>query len=183
MLPAALLTPPTAATLAALDARLGTALDAAGYGVRKYHPVPGGYAVVTRLERFSDDGKPAAGTQRWPNDDNEGGFSLASLIAGLFNATAGHYRVIVFVVRDEAFQTSEKEASKDEANAWLAGGFNQLPDNIAALPWTGKTRCTALVYEFRKPPGGGAETEAPPGFLPADSHLRATGLIKALTPP
>ena len=183
MLPAPLLTPPAGATLAALDTRLGAALDAAGYGVRKYHPVPGGYAVVTRLERFSDDGKPAAGSQRWPNDDNEGGFSLVSLIQGLFNATAGHYRVIVFVVRDEAFQTSEKEANKDEANAWLAGGFNQLPGNIAALPWTGKTRCTALVYEFRKPPGGGAEIEAPPGFLPADSHLRATGLIKALTPP
>ena len=182
-LPVALLTPPAGATLAALDTRLGAALDAAGYGVRKYHAVPGGYAVVTRLERFSDDGKPAAGTQRWPNDDNEGGFSLIGLIQGLLNATAGHYRVIVFVMRDEAFQTGEKEASKDEANAWLAGGFNQLPDAIAALPWTGKTRCTALVYEFRKPPGGGAETESPPGFLPADTHLRGTGLIKALSTP
>ena len=148
-------------------------------------PEPGGVALVTRLERINDDGSPSAENERWPAsaERQESARGLLDFLQGLFFVDPGHYRVIVFVVRDDAFQTSEKEASKGEANAWLSSGFNRLPDDAAALPWTARTRCTALVYEFRKPPGGGAEAEMPPGFLPADTHLRATGLIKALTTP
>src|SRR5262249_41929886 len=47
-------------TFEEVEARLGRALDAAGYYQRSLFAVPHGFAVVTQLERIEADGVPAS---------------------------------------------------------------------------------------------------------------------------
>jgi len=167
-------------TLSDVDSRLRTALSRAGYASRSYYAVPGGFALATRLERFDEDGRPASEEMRW----KVGGvplpeFTLSTYLKALFGAQPGRFRVIVFVVSSTGFQAVGASPTRTTAESWLAGGFNVLPRELGNLRYTSEVNCTALVYEFSKPPGGSATLKAPSDLI-AEKHLRGSGFLAAL---
>ena len=168
-------------TLGDIQARLESALDRAGYSEKSYFAVPQGFVVVTRLEQFSDNGVPKPGSERW---NLEVGplkqFSLGEYLAALFNARAGHFRVIAFVVTPLAFSQSDAAVSREEATLWFGRGANKLPPELAAKEFTAQHYCTALIYEFSKAGPGTEAALKVPGTLPAREQLVKANVWQAL---
>lgn len=177
-IPAAFFTPTDAGTLRfrEVDRRLSAALDASGYAEKSYYGIPGGFALVTRLEQINDDGSPKPAPARWNTDVKPlGEFSLRAYLRALFSARVGYYRILVFAVTDVAFAQQDTTVSQEEAMEWLYGGLNRLPRRLAARLFTPDHACTALIYEFIKP-----ETDDPyiklPGRLTGKMHLQRANL-------
>jgi hypothetical protein len=176
---------PSAATWATLgdaDAVLTAALDQAGYTDRSYYRVPGGYALATRLEHIQDDGRPLDASQRWDIAARRApSFTLANYLRALFATDPGLYRVIVFVLRQGDVTTQGERPSADVAEDWVLNGANALPLELAAQPFDMRITCTALIYEFEKPPAGEAVLHRP-GRITARQHLESSRLWAALNP-
>jgi hypothetical protein len=69
---------PGDATFGAVDARIAAALRAAEYSRWSYYAVPGGFAIVARLERTRDDARPAPAGERFlPPSEDESNNPLA----------------------------------------------------------------------------------------------------------
>jgi hypothetical protein len=132
-------------------ARLEEALKQGGYDQIGYYAVPGGFALVTRLEQFKSDGAPADQPYRWSQQvENPRVFSIDYLLT-LLKGKVGHYRVIVFVFTNDYFsQESGKRVDVGRAANLAIEGANTLPDSVGNLPFTDEYSCTALIYEFEK---------------------------------
>jgi hypothetical protein len=156
--------------------KLERALKRRHYAEYSYYSIPGGFALITRLERIHDDGLPYDSSQRWDVANHFPPlFTLENYLKALFSAREGYYRVIAFLVTDVPFGAGPKSMSHTMADDLLAKGFNTLPRRmrLTALP-EGHT-CTALVYEFRRLRGG-EPRQMTPGLLDARTHLVAGGL-------
>jgi hypothetical protein len=150
--------------------RLSRALNEGRYEYR-YFGVPDGFAIVSRIERISDDGGLVEEDRRWSLSEGVQYRSLADFLRGVFIPPEGYFRVIVFVVTDTEFSQSPAAPTTIDALAWLRTGFNSLPEAVASAEVTSGTRCTALVYEFR---GRGFDAQATvlqPGRFDARHHL------------
>jgi hypothetical protein len=168
-------------SFADIDDRLTSALDAKGYFEKSYYQVPGGFAVVTRLEQIEADGRSKTVPERWSVDPPRlTNFSLDGYSA-LFSASSGYYRIIVFIVTNVPFAQSDKRFSQQEASAWLHSGLNELPESIGLLHYPPDIACTVQIYEFMST---GKKDSAPaftlqPGRLDAHTHLLQSGLSMA----
>ena len=130
---------------------INAALDGGGYVDRSYFAAPGGFAMVTRLERIDPDGTPRQ-DERWSVQPPPlQSFSVGAYLRALFTAPPGYYRIIVFVVSSQPFAQSAERVSRDEALAWLHEGLNRLPDSIAGASYTERHDATALIYQFEQP--------------------------------
>jgi len=130
---------------------INAALDGGGYVDRSYFAAPGGFAMVTRLERIDADGTPKQ-EERWSVESPPlQSFSLGAYLRALFTAPAGYYRIIVFVVSSQPFAQAAEGVSRDDALAWLHEGLNRLPDSIASALYTERHDVTALIYQFEQP--------------------------------
>ncbi len=168
------------ATLGDVADEISAALDTGGYFERSYFGAPGGFAMVTRLERINPDGTPTDEAERWTVGALPlTSFSLAAYLRALFTAPSGHYRIIVFVVSSQPFAQSETEVQRDEALAWLSDGLNRLPDNMALAPFTPQHTVTALIYEFEQP-GNQEAMLMLPAHLMGRVHLQRAQLWDAL---
>jgi hypothetical protein len=172
----------TTGPLGLLDQNLSLVLENNGYTERSYFAVPGGFALVTRLEQTEADGRPKTGDARWaitvgPLQE----FSLSAYLKALFTANPGYYRVLAFIVTSTPFSQSETTVSRDEAMRWLARGLNVLPAAVAEQPMTPAHRATVLVYEFEQQQSSSDRTRlAIPGRLTARAHLERSSLWKEL---
>ena len=138
-------------TLYDAERLLRKALDASGYYSRKYYRTEGGFAMVTRLEQFNQDGSCKNEKDRWQlKPVSSESFSIGNYLYSLFVPQPGYFRVIVFVVTPVTFSAgSAKSIGREEATAWLNEGRNRLPDAIGNQPFNpGKTSVNALIYEF-----------------------------------
>jgi hypothetical protein len=168
-----------APTLGDVDQAIAAALDGGGYVERSYFAAPGGFAMVTRLERIHSDGTPMQEAERWRVDAQPlASFSLGAYLQALFTAPSGHYRIIVFVVSSVPFAQSEAEVSRSEALAWLHEGLNRLPASIAGSAYTDRHAVTALIYEFEQP-GRQDAVLVLPGNLTGRTHLERALLWQA----
>ncbi len=172
-----------ATTLSDVDTRLQTALEAAGYPRGSYFAVPGGFALVTRLEQINRDGTSKAPPDRWlstgapPTTD----FTLLGYLRALFLASPGYYRVVVFVVTPLAFAQAPVTITPAETTQWTETGLNRLPRQIGSLTFTpARHECTALVYEFQRASESDAPTVNVPGVVLARAHLEKAGVLAAL---
>jgi hypothetical protein len=169
-----------AGTFGALFSHLDQAFDNTGYVEKSYFSVPGGLAVVTRMERIYADGRPESLPTRWELEQyGPPRLSLTEYLQALFTANPGYYRVIVFVVTDHPFGAGEHSVSSDQATSWLATGFNALPEEWQAKLLPNNYTCTALIYEFLLK-NGGHPAELVPSNLDAKTHLVKSGLWAAL---
>lgn len=131
--------------------RLETAFRSGGYSQTGYYSVPGGFALVSRLEQFKPSGLPANEPYRWAEQvETPRVFSLDYLTA-LIKGKVGRYRVIVFVVSNDFFtQARGRAVNSEQAKKLAIEGASALPDSVGALPWLENYSCTALIYEFEK---------------------------------
>jgi hypothetical protein len=173
-------------TLGDIDAILVKALDKNGYVERAYFAVPGGFALVTRLEQIDLDGKPMSPPARWSDHSTLSlqNFSLREYLRSLLTANPGYYRIIAFVVTPVSFSESKKIISEAESSDWLRSGSNYLPGSVARMPSPANVECTALVYEFKR---RSAATDSPdqitlllPSQLDSHVHLVNSGLWASL---
>ncbi|QDV16945.1 hypothetical protein Pan153_15790 [Gimesia panareensis] len=164
-----------------VDQKICDALTDQGYSERSYFAVPGGFALVTRLEQFDKDGKSKTPPDRWVTDMAPmREFSLGDYIRALFTASPGYYRVIVFIVTPVLFDQTDQKVEREEAMAWLRSGLNSLPDDVGAQEYSESHECTALIYEFKQPAKGTEAEINLPGQLSGLEHLTKAGLLEGI---
>lgn len=166
-------------TFADAEARLGSALDRAGYHQRGLFSVPNGFAIVTQLERIDANGAPS-GARRWSVAESSSAFSLEAYFTRLLYADPGRYRLVVLVISDVPFSATGGYLTASDASDLASVGLNALPKTLADEIYSPNHRCTALIYEFRK--GSNAEPElVTPSPLPGRDHLTRARIWAALT--
>ncbi|MCI5146631.1 MAG: ankyrin repeat domain-containing protein, partial [Candidatus Electrothrix sp. AR3] len=116
--------------------KLEAAFGDAGYSEKKYYQVPDGFALVSKLEQFHSDGTPKEQPDRWAAEFRPPRiFSLKSYIKSIFTANPGRYRIVVFIVTSQPFE-SEDTVNREEAMAWLDSGIMVLPKSIGDEAYT-----------------------------------------------
>lgn len=164
-----------------VDKRLKDALEDAGYTQQSYYAVPGGFALVVRLEQINSDGTPKSGDDRWAVEVAPlRHFSLDSYLKALFTNLSGYFRIIVFVVTPYPFDQSEATITDEEAAQWIYRGINRLPTNVGDEEYTEQHTCTALIYEFEKQYGKEIADVLIPGRLASRSHLEKSAIMNGL---
>lgn len=173
-----LMNPEGATNLAEVAHTLETALNQSDYAERSYYAVPGGFALVTRLEQFNPDGTSKQTPERWAVDVAPPKvFSLASYLQALFMAKEGHFRIITFIVTSSPFiQSLQTEIRREEAMEWLATGIQILPYSLGKLPYTEHHYCVALIYEFEQPTRNHDPYFKKLSTLPGVEHLKRSQL-------
>ncbi len=162
--------------------RMETALASNGYAELGYFAVPGGFTLVTQIERINPDATPSA-SQRWNvkvDPVSVKSFSIDAYVRALLQMDAGFFRVIVFVFSSEPFTASGKKVPVDQAIKWIDKGANTLPNDVATQPYGKDMVCTALVYEFEIHTHGADAQLRKPSPHDGTVHLRASGILRAL---
>ena len=172
----------TCAKMSDAEQKIRQALDATGFYSRKYFQVPGGFAVVTRMEQFNKDGSSKSEANRWktrPVRDET--FSITGYLSSFFTTEPGYFRLFAFVVTDAVLTSDQKrQVSRDEASNWLNEGACRLPEVIGSKPFGKNTGVTALVYEFRVPESNRQPIFAQPSDLDGMTHLRQARILDGL---
>jgi hypothetical protein len=164
-----------------VDARLNEALGKAGYFEKSYYAVPGGFALVTRLEQMNPDGTPKPEPQRWAAEIGPlREFSLSAYLRALFTSNPGYFRVIAFIVTPHPFSYAGARVNREDAIRWLQEGLNKLPSSIGESQYSADHSCTALIYEFEKSDPNQAARTRIPGGLTGRAHLEKSRLWSAL---
>ncbi len=161
--------------------KLKRSFEDAGYLEYSYFAAPGGFVLVTRIEKISAKGDPLPGTERYqlPNQRSSG--SLTSFVRGLFlDAPPGFYRYIAVVVSDEPYRTSRKTLTSKKAESRLRAGSNNLSTVYKKVAFTSDHNVDALIYEFTKNVRTGKVRMIAPGRLEPSIHLTKTKLNKTI---
>jgi hypothetical protein len=162
-----------------IDSRLTSALRPKGYVERSYYSVPGGFALVTRLEQIYSDGRSMPPPARFSAQLLPPS-RFSDYLRALFNADPGFYRVIVFIVTDQGSAEGAQGPSEADADKWIHDGIDILPSDIASHPLTDGVRCVALIYQFRQSnASNAAKAELIPKIDPV-ANLSNAGLWEAL---
>ena len=166
-------------TLGDISRRITEALDAANYYQKSYFDIPGGFAIVTQLEKIGADGAPET-DGRWLMTEEGAGFSLITYMKRLLFADPGHYRLIIMTVTDIPFSPTEGAAvDVDAAAALVQKGNVMLSAHLKRRPLSRDHICTALIYEFRK--SGSSRPELVlPSSIPGREHLVKARMWAAL---
>jgi hypothetical protein len=168
------------ATLASAADRLEEAFDAAGYGERSYYWIPGGFALVSRIEQILPDAAPVGLPARWAVNTPTVSVGVIDYIRALFNAAPGFYRVIVFTVTDQDFAAAKRAPTSSEARNWISAGSLRLPETVGSLPYSNRHYTTALIYEFERRADQPEALMRAPSDSPGRVHLEKAGLWQAL---
>jgi hypothetical protein len=160
---------------------LENAFNQAGYGETTWYAVPGGFALASRLEQFNPDGTPKEEPERWSaNIKPPAIFGLKDVMRTLFTAQQGRYRIIVFIVTNQAFSAADKTISAEEAGEWVRKGAFNLPEAIREVNYTPEHFCEALIYEFDQPSRDNPADFKAPSELQGETHLRKAKIWSAL---
>jgi HEAT repeat protein len=166
--------------LKAVHDRLSSALTKAGFEDQGLFEVPGGFAIVTKVERIYEDGSSWAESERWSAGKIPlRSLSLAEYLRLLFLEKPGHFRLFAFVVTTEQnMQGSTKLLPEPEARELLMKGGRILPERIQRLSFRGHY-CHTLIYHFEKKIGEGAAVRYPSPLSPR-IHLTKAGILTYL---
>jgi len=161
--------------------KLKRSFEQAGYLEYGYYAAPGGFVLVTRIEKISAKGDRLPGTERYKLPSERSSGSLTSFVRGLFlDAPPGFYRYIAVVVSDKPYQTSRKTLSSKQAETRLTRGSNNLSSVYKKVPFTKDYDVDALIYEFTKNTRTGKVRMIAPGRLTPSIHLTKTKLKKTI---
>lgn len=153
----------------------------AGYLEHSFYSAPGGFVLVTRIEKIGEDGSALDGAERYRLPNQRSDPSMTDYIRGLFlEAPPGFYRYIAIVVSNEPYRTSGASLADSEAIKRLRAGSNDLDRSFRTIPFSADYKVDALIYEFRKDAQSGKARMIDPGRLPPNTHLARTGLDSAI---
>ena len=167
-------------TLGSAASRLERAFEVAGYGEWSYYWIPGGFALVSRIEQIRSDATPVAPPARWAIETPDVREGFIDHIRALFNSPPGFYRVIVFTVADQDFAAGERPPTSEEARNWISSGSLRLPEALGTLPYSERHSTFALIYEFERRPDRSEARVRVPSDSPGRVHLEKAGLWQAL---
>lgn len=170
-------------TLAEVTTKMEKALSRTGYSSPGYYAVPGGFAMLTQLERINPDATPYPPDQRWKVKVDPArltSFNLGAYLKALLGKDAGVFRVIAFVFTAEPIVSGNVKPVIDEAKDWVEQGGKALPVQYAQRPYTADIVCTALIYEFEIPAHGEPGRQRKPSEHNGQQHLRAARILQAL---
>lgn len=164
------------ATLDQVLAKLerGIARASSGYETGVFGGPPGGFVVLTRMERIQKDGAPFPGANRFTLKGNpRAGFW--DMLDSLLVEKPGYFRVIAFVVADDLAIDPNKPVSTIPD---VGVGASRLPPALGRQK-LGDRRVYALVYAYQRPAEGAHKpwTEGAPSAL---QHLRQSGIARAI---
>lgn len=167
-------------TFGDVEDSLSDLINAAGYDWRQFYDYPGGFAMVTRVEQTRPDWTPMPSPARWAvNVGSIKSWSIGEVIRRFASAPSGYYQVIVFVVTDQPVITASQQATYADLTSKLPPGADRLPQGISSRIASKETKCTVLIYEFKKADGQDAAVIVP-GSLDARDHLERTALWAGL---
>jgi hypothetical protein len=140
----------------------------------------GGVALVTRLERFADNGSILPETERW-SSGQDSRHDLFQMLHNMYFKPRGRYRVFVFFVgAGLPWARSPRTVTLDEARSWQRGQRAvMLPKEVARRPF-GESQCAVAVYEFEST--GTAAMLVAGSRIPVELQLRQNGVVAALSP-
>ena len=165
-----------AKTVGEVASRLERVLREGEFESFGYYRVPGGFALVTRIENLDGaTGAPLEGRARWATRQVYAGLSFSSIFA--ITRSAGYYRVFVFLLTDDPPMTQPIDPAQafTIAQAWATEGRPSLPAEIKALPVGADHVLVVMVYEFEKVEGG-ETNHFQPSRWPLDQHLSTLGV-------
>jgi hypothetical protein len=168
---------PPAANLGDIADRLKQQLQAARYDSWSYFNAPGGFALVTRMERLDPgSGRPLSGDQRWSTQLASAGFSIRNLLS--LSRPTGVYRTLVFVVTDDPQMTERRGPDEmlDIMRRWAAQGRPTLPRQIRDLPVRSDHALVLNIYEIEKTEGAPAQQPIPSRWS-IETHLEGSSLV------
>lgn len=162
-------------TLGGVGDYLRSELATAGYSDAVYLGVPGGFAIMTRIEQIDDLGAPLPGADRYSEAiawEAAPFWNLWELYLALIKAPEGYFRTLTLIVTDQPFSPSGQAADSATFENWWAEAVSALPVDVRATPFTDNHEVSVLVYRFTK-----SEHDAPPEFvndrsLPVKEQLR-----------
>jgi hypothetical protein len=167
-------------TFGDVEDSLSDLINTAGYDWRQFYDYPGGFAMVTRVEQTRPDWTPMPSPARWAvNVGSIKSWSIGEVIRRFASAPSGYYQVIVFVVTDQPVMTASQPATYADLTSKLPPGADRLPQGISSRVAGKETKCTVLIYEFKKADGQDAAVIVP-GSLDARDHLERTALWAGL---
>ena len=168
-------------SLGEIASRVSHVLDAAGYAETRVFRIGGryehGFAVVTRLERITDDGVPAEGRDRW-----SARFPAPPALEWLGGARKPHlpgpgrYRTFMLTVTDVP-RRGTRPTPWDERTLMDGPALPDVPFPLARQ-LAGAPTMAFYVYEYASSSadGEGVFVEQAASRLSADAHVRAAGL-------
>jgi hypothetical protein len=166
------------ATLGAAADLLTQALDSGGYSEKAWYAAPGGFALVTRVERVDEEDRPLT-VDRWSLAFHKPDlFSFAGL-KDLFVGSEGRFRMLLFIVTSEVVEPGPPVPANKEVD--FINGPDSLPEEIRALSFTKNHHCLVLVYEYRKKNATAPLELVPAGENTAIGHLKKTSVFDTLS--
>ncbi|WP_454278923.1 hypothetical protein [Sphingomonas sp. Marseille-Q8236] len=167
-------------TLGEAADRLSSALERSGYTEIGYYAAPGGFALVTRIERMRDDGRPWSQVGRFDIESQASlpdPFTLSDYLTALLRAPPGRYRLIAFIVSDHITPSNGPSIGFNDVDRILENGSDRLDNQTKSQAFTPNHKVIALIYEFVRRRGEAA-TQAKPSRLEASQHLRGAQLLQ-----
>lgn len=162
-------------TLNDVDKILTRALSNQGYDDKNYFLVPSsgtrGFAIATPLEQINKNATSKNPPNRWKDGIVSNYFSFSEIIASIFEAQPGYFRVIVFIVTDVGFSQSNKDLDWPTLKELITISHNVLPKSMAKLSFTNEYNVTALIYEYKLPENSSEAKLQKPSAHSAKTHL------------
>ena len=140
--------------------------------------VPNGFAIVTQLEQYNEDGSIMNGSSyRWVDYPPQESFALSwNYFKSLIYPKKGRLRLFVFIVTNQNYSSNKNRVSKNEAASWLSQGVNRLPKEVELESFNSDYSVSFLTYEFEVPESNHLVRQSCPCHYQATEHLKITGL-------
>lgn len=134
-----------------VEQRITKALHDCGYTECGYYEIPGGFAIVTRLERLQQDNISIDPDARWEIDRSPLlSFEVFAYFRALITANPGRFRLFVFTVTTKELRFQQSIPSMDNAMNWATTSNKRLPQDLAHQKAQEECKLTCLVYQFQK---------------------------------
>lgn len=146
---------------------------------RSYLRKLNGFATVSKMEQINKNGSSKREKYRWSAKVSTDISSIGDYIQALFFTRPGYFRVIVFVVVDEQFN-SVQQASRDDAMEWLRRGSPYLEPELASSKFTENHEVISLIYEYRLDKNEKVALLSMPSELSGKKHLEKSKILKTL---
>ncbi|WP_140420595.1 hypothetical protein [Novosphingobium sp. B 225] len=135
-------------SLGSIANRIKQRISPKGYDSLRYFSVPGGFAMVTDLERVARHGSISP-ENRWTVGKRGGFVSIYDYWNKLLKGENDRFRVFVFIVTDADIRNDQAFADQADLKNWKAIGRPGLSNQRSAATALPGTKAWLYVYEFK----------------------------------